>query len=232
MFVAIPFPDTTVSPYFTIAILNSHLLTWYFRTIQPRVGRLFAELKIVHINQLPIRRIEFTTSLNERAKLLEKGKTLYQDCIAKNDQTCIIGFFDNCLRQKPEHADVVHDLLAFFAEQMIELNKAKKEVSKQFFAWLKDVHRIDKEGLKPKTYLREFWELGASDFFAHLELNKIKPSSRAYAQIKGTFEETASAIHNLAGRFDITDRLIDQIVYWLYGLTEVEIQVIEGSDRP
>lgn len=37
------------------AILNSRLMTWFFRCIQPRVGRLFAELKIVHLNTFPIR---------------------------------------------------------------------------------------------------------------------------------------------------------------------------------
>jgi len=232
LFVAIPFPDTRVSPYFTIALLNSRLLTWYFRTIQPRVGRLFAELKIVHINQLPIRHIEFTTSLNERAQLLEKGKALYDQCLAKNDETYITIFVDHCLGQKPEQADVVHDLLAFLAEQMIALNKAKLELAKQFFVWLKDVHRIDKDAIKPKMYLEEFWTLGTSNFFGHLERNKIKPSPIGSTQIKGAFDEAASAIRTLVARLHVTDRLIDQIVYRLYGLPEAEIQIVEGSDRP
>jgi type I restriction-modification system DNA methylase subunit len=38
------------------ALLNSRLLTWYFRTVEPRVGRVFAELKIKHLTVFPIPR--------------------------------------------------------------------------------------------------------------------------------------------------------------------------------
>jgi hypothetical protein len=37
-----------------VALLNSSLLTWYYRTIQPRTGRLFAELKIHHLGDFPL----------------------------------------------------------------------------------------------------------------------------------------------------------------------------------
>jgi adenine-specific DNA-methyltransferase len=37
----------------TVAVLNSRLLTWCFRARVPRVGRLFAELKIHHLAALP-----------------------------------------------------------------------------------------------------------------------------------------------------------------------------------
>jgi len=36
-----------------VAVLNSRLLTWCFRALVPRVGRLFAELKIQHLAALP-----------------------------------------------------------------------------------------------------------------------------------------------------------------------------------
>jgi TaqI-like C-terminal specificity domain len=35
-------------------LLNSRLATWYFRAIQPRTGRLFAEAKITHLQELPV----------------------------------------------------------------------------------------------------------------------------------------------------------------------------------
>lgn len=37
-----------------VAVLNSRFMTWYFRTVQPRTGRLFAELKIVHLRDFPL----------------------------------------------------------------------------------------------------------------------------------------------------------------------------------
>lgn len=37
-----------------VALLNSRFMTWYFRTQVPRVGRLFAELKIEHLAAFPL----------------------------------------------------------------------------------------------------------------------------------------------------------------------------------
>ena len=36
------------------ALLNSRFMTWYFRTIEPRQGRVFAELKIKHLREFPL----------------------------------------------------------------------------------------------------------------------------------------------------------------------------------
>lgn len=36
------------------ALLNSQFMTWYFRTIEPRKGRAFAELKIKHLSVFPL----------------------------------------------------------------------------------------------------------------------------------------------------------------------------------
>ena len=37
-----------------VALLNSRFMTWYFRAVQPRRGRLFAELKLVHLRDFPL----------------------------------------------------------------------------------------------------------------------------------------------------------------------------------
>ncbi len=37
-----------------VALLNSRFMTWYFRAIQPRRGRLFAELKLNHMCDFPL----------------------------------------------------------------------------------------------------------------------------------------------------------------------------------
>jgi hypothetical protein len=42
------------------------------------------------------------------------------------------------LSAQPEEADVVHDLLAYLAEQMIDLNKRKQAEQKRFLGWLED----------------------------------------------------------------------------------------------
>jgi hypothetical protein len=46
--------------------------------------------------------------------------------------------------------------------------------------------------------------------------------------IKRTYEEGLQRVLPLKERLARTDRLIDQVVYRLYGLTEEEIGVVEG----
>ena len=56
--------------------------------------------------------------------------------MAKSDFLCVTGFVEHCLKQKPEQTDVVHDLLAFLAQRMIELNKQVLTETKGFLHWL------------------------------------------------------------------------------------------------
>lgn len=43
------------------ALLNSAFMTWYFRAVEPRQGRAFAELKIKHLSAFPLPREVVTT---------------------------------------------------------------------------------------------------------------------------------------------------------------------------
>jgi hypothetical protein len=52
-FVCIP-KDESVDMRVFLGILNSRLLTWYYRTVQPRVGKMFAEIKINLISDFPM----------------------------------------------------------------------------------------------------------------------------------------------------------------------------------
>jgi len=55
LFVVVPrnaMPTNTMRAYVTL--LNSNFLTWWFRTLVPRKGRLFAELKICHLRSFPL----------------------------------------------------------------------------------------------------------------------------------------------------------------------------------
>ena len=50
--------DSNYDLKYISALLNSRLITWFFQAIQPRVGKLFAELKINHLYQFPINGID------------------------------------------------------------------------------------------------------------------------------------------------------------------------------
>lgn len=57
-----------------------------------------------------------------------------------------------------ERSDVVHDLLAFLAEQMLEMNKQKQQEIKGFLGWLEGYVGAKVEDLTPKTKLQRYYE--------------------------------------------------------------------------
>jgi hypothetical protein len=53
-FVVFPKTPCALDLFGLCALLNSRFMTWFFRTIEPRQGRLFAELKIKHLRRFPL----------------------------------------------------------------------------------------------------------------------------------------------------------------------------------
>lgn len=171
-----------------------------------------------------------------KCRLLDRAKQLYQRCLKNDSFDAVLAFVVEQLEVKPERADVVHDLLAFLAERMMALNRDKHAVAEQFLADLNDFHSIDGHALNPKTKLDTFWKLQAAELFAHLRKNaktladkgvRLKESDED--KIHSRFLKAQEKIVPLETQIAFTDRLIDQIVYRLYGLTEDEIQIVEGK---
>ncbi len=55
VFVCLPQKGSQIDIRYALACLNSTLSTWYYRAIQPRKGKLFAELKINVLKKLPLK---------------------------------------------------------------------------------------------------------------------------------------------------------------------------------
>ncbi|HDY67568.1 MAG TPA: hypothetical protein ENH85_07245 [Candidatus Scalindua sp.] len=248
---------------YLLAFLNSPIATWYFRSIQPRTGRLYAELKIIHLKQLPIRRICFTTPEEERKKLVEEGKKLYENCLENGNWDPFLFFASQRLEKQYipdpelvkkhnvdplnkdfqiregeliEQSDVIHDLLAFLAEKMIEYNKEKNKETKSFLGWLEREAGTKVEDLTGKTTIKKYHETTADNLISILKKNKkklhIDPSRRDFQdRLSAEFDKSLQKLTPLRRKIEMTDRLIDQIVYRLYGLTEEEIGIVEESFR-
>ena len=148
-----------------------------------------------------------------------------------------------------EQADVVHDFLAFLAERMIALNEQRQKQLKAFLQWLEAELEIapdakGREGIEAltgKTRLKDFlgdYQKG-EETFALEELWEIlrKNKRRIGRSLTPTFmqEVRTSYEHGLSNLLPIketlrlTDGLIDQIVYRLYGLTEEAMDLVEGQ---
>ncbi len=205
--------------------------------------------------KFPIRRIAFTTPKEERTRLVEEGKQFYQDFLKTKDSAPILDLVEQCLPkdnkgnfiQEKEQSDVVHDLLAFLAERMMELNKEKQEKIRAFLEWLAVELQIkpDKKGntgiealtgkTKLKNYLGDYQKgeeaLPFDALWAILRKNKTRIArnlSPSFMQeVKRAYEESLSDLLPIKEKLRLTDDLIDQIVYRLYGLTEEEIRIVE-----
>ncbi len=239
---------------YLLALLNSRPIWTYLKRACTALGdvedggrlRMFR----IFIETLPIHRINFATASKERAYYLDKAKNLYDYCLSKNDQACVLGFVDHHLSKEPEESDVVHDLLAFLAEEMIRLNKEKREAQKEFLGWLVTTLRIlpDKDGRKgidvltgkgkladyPGDYQKGESLLAFEDLLDILRKNKGRlgvslSDAGLVDRVRKEYEESLERILPLKDRLAKTDALIDQVVYRLYGLTEEEIKVVEGK---
>ena len=86
---------------YAAAALNSPLATLYFRTIQPRTGKLFAELKITHLEDIPIPFFGDALADEEGLRVLSAGDD------SGNDATALAAFRDRLLDRIHEAAPQV-----------------------------------------------------------------------------------------------------------------------------
>lgn len=231
---------------FLIGILNSRLLEWRFRLTSTNNHVSTAE-----IAALPVPSIRTASSSPDdtRAALADEAKQLAEVAVATGDFTVVLTFIAAQLAAQPERSDVVHDLLAFLAEQMIALNQQRGDEVRGFLAWLERETGAKVEALTGKTQLRNYpgdYQKGEAplpfddpaagqSLLAILRKNKgklkVDPAGRKFQELlKKEYEASLAALLPLKARLAATDRLIDRVVYRLYGLTEAEIRIVEGTE--
>jgi hypothetical protein len=230
--------------YFVLGLLNSSLYEWRFRLTSTN-----NHVNSYEVDGLPLRPISFTTPKAEREQLSKESKRYYEDYLQTKDWDEVLSFVGERLPQKPdgspnteqEQSDVVHDLLAFLAEEMTRLHKETQAEAKGFLIWLEGYLGVGIEDLKNKTKVKEYWkaEVGWEGFIGALEQNKkviqtakgIDVTRREPQEaIRSEFDGSAAKLRLILERIELTDKLIDQIVYKLYGLTEQEIAIVEGEE--
>ena len=220
---------------FILAIFNSRLMSFYHRQVFLDVAlQRFQKILIKDAKTLPIRRINFTTPTDERDRQLEKAKTPYQSCLNKGRADDILDFVNDHLTANPERADIVHDLLAYLAAQMIELNKAKGEEIRGFLRWLEREIGVEIAELQNKTAIQSYFDLSVGGLLKILKKNRrsipIELSNRNFQEsLEREFGTSLAKLIPLLTHIQGTDTLIDQVVYQLYGLTDEEIAVVEGK---
>ncbi|CAD6491706.1 MAG: Eco57I restriction-modification methylase [Candidatus Argoarchaeum ethanivorans] len=142
--------DNNISNYyFILSLLNSRVLEFYLKQISTTFRGGYFSFARRFIKHLPIRRINFTTLPEERTALADSLKSRYN----ANEFDKIIQLVEECLPKDAEgnfltdeeKSDVVHDLLAYLAERMIEMNKEKNKEMKGFLEWFEGDRREDRD---------------------------------------------------------------------------------------
>ncbi|GFO96781.1 hypothetical protein ig2599ANME_0971 [groundwater metagenome] len=107
---------------------------------------------------------------------------------------------------------------------------------KGFLRWLEGEIGAPIEELTNKTAIKEYYEAGFDALMGALAKNKKKlkegydPTRREPKEkLHAEFNASVGKLAPLLKRIEATDELIDKIVYKLYGLTEEEIKIVEGS---
>jgi hypothetical protein len=154
----------------------------------------------------------------------------------------ILARVENCLPKdaaanfipEQEKSDVVHDLLAFLAERMLEMNKQKQQEIKGFLVWLEGYFGPKVDDLSPKNKIQSYYEHDYDGLLAVLKKNKkklaIDPACREPGEaLRAEYDGSVGKLLPLMERIRQTDELIDAVVYKLYGLTEEEIRIVAGN---
>ena len=137
------------------------------------------------------------------------------------------------LNTEQEKFDVVHGLLAFLAEEMTRLNKEKQGKIKGFLTWLeKEIIKGPIEDQKNKTIIKNFYENTLEKLLDVLKKNKIIEDPyplNKWNTINAEFSSVVNELTPLKARITAIDKLIDQVVYRLYGLSSEEVLLVESK---
>ena len=235
------------SPLFLCALANASLLSrWFVDLTEVAYRDDFPQIDIYTLKSMPVRRISFTTPKAERERLVTEADELYRRYLQSKDSGSILSFVSHLLPQKHdgtldierEQSHVVHDLLAVLAQEMTRLHKDSRAELGGFLTWLEDYLGVTLADLKNKTKVKEYYKAHVAweGFIGAMEQNRraiqrgkgVDITRREpQATVRSEFDTSVARLNPILEAIDLTDRLIDQIVYRLYGLSEAEIAIVE-----
>ncbi len=230
-------PNCQYSLLYLLAILNSRLGDFALKQLNTFVRGGYARIFSQYLEPIPIRRINFTTSEPDRSLYLKRATSLYESGMTQNHFTTVVEFAQEQIER--DRGDVVHDLLAYLAEQMIALNQQKKAEMKEFLAWLARELGNRLDSLTNQTSVRNYigdeergeLPLSFEEFLQILKKNSkrlsVDISGRSFqSRLQQEYQASLEKLLPIQARLAATDRLIDAIVYRLYGLSDEEIAIV------
>ncbi|MDA3884143.1 MAG: hypothetical protein PF638_00950 [Candidatus Delongbacteria bacterium] len=110
------------------------------------------------------------------------------------------------------------------ADLMLDLNRQLQEKKNKFINRIQSNFEIEKISKK----LGSFYNFDFKTFVAELKKQKLILSLSQQDEWEDYFGGYKNLINSLQEDIAKTDKEIDEMVYELYGLSEVEVNVVEG----
>jgi len=227
-----------------LALLNSRLLDWFFKsgpTGRHAQGHYAANKQF--IQDLPIYVPRNATPEQRRARLLQELKARSRDAKSDADLLDLCGWCDSAFLIGDQRADdVAREALAWLARRMERGMKARQKERAGFLTNLSRDLGADWEGLSGRTNLARYDEgdldklldiLGQPANVARYKATAqlgFRGRSRALREaIEREYEKSVRKLRRRQATLDRDQRLIDHIVYRLYGLRDNEVTIVEAG---
>jgi len=235
---------------FLLALLNSRFASWFYYYYVFNKAIRSMDMYEYYLNKLPLPAINRPTGPREIERMSARGLQLSGSWLGParpSPSREPFGAFVGCeldvwlqarLASSGSHPDVVHNVLGHLADSMVQMHKDKQREGRAFVDWLVDYTGLSIEEWRLNSIVKAYWEQGWDELQRALRGNRKtieKASGRdvegreAQEAIQGEFEKSMTNLDPLLERIASTDRLIDLIVYRLYGLTEEEVAIVEES---
>lgn len=149
------------------------------------------------------------------------------------------------------HTDLVSDLVGYLGQRMTELHEQRQAEVRQFLAWLEGELGAPIDALAGRTLIEQYWTQarGVDALLDTIERNRPRVTAldvrapRRYGArnaardvVTEAYETSMRRLRPVLVQLDITDRLIDRLVYRLYAMTPEEIALVdrhfEGGSSP
>jgi len=180
------------------------------------------------------------TTTNDRADFGRLLGSRPQDGPSDDETASRRGRLDSERGAADLREDFAHDLLAELAQRMIHLNERRHQEKQGFLSWLERTLGCAIDDLSGKTLIADYDDRAKLADFGDLCRRLCSaPNRRNMAadprgrdiqeRIEAEYDESLGKLDVINADLAATDRLIDRIVYALYGLGPDEVAIIEES---
>lgn len=230
-FMILPNEDFKAYLRHLLGILNSKTLEFYFKQISTHVRERYFRYMREYLEPLPIK-IPQTAKERAMADSIERSVNLILELegrlqVAELRQTSIESLLGNVDTIRLD--DYPSVVLTFQTNELVLVRRDGNKVHLNLTDYIESKDELVARYLETYVRLREAELRGVKDLRAEVCRIPIPKSSEDLRKVLLQHESAKTEVHEFPEKIKAVEGEIDRKVYDLYGLTEEDINVIEGS---